>query len=209
MTTTSENKVPQVKFTGLAMYPKVLPQQAQAPHPDALKDPTKAHPDDRSYSIGVECTRGLFEQLEDMGIPQTMKLKRYDDQPGKYYINIRGTKVKVWTDKKTGEVKHLNFEDPTIQDKDGNLWAGGEIGNGSLVEVIANMDKNKGTGGIVLRLHSVKVLDHVPYESKPKEFEVTLESNSGSTKAQPPVAGSAATSLGVVEKAATAGEGFF
>lgn len=191
----SDKKIPQVKFRGLCMYAKVLPKQAQPPHEEALKDPTRAHPDDRTYSIGVECTRELFEKLEDKGIPQTSKLKRYDDQPGRYYINVRGTKVKVWTNKETGEPKHLTFDDPVLQDKDGNAWDNSkEIGNGSLVEVVANMEPNRGVkGGIVLRLHSVKVLDHVVYNSKPKEYEVSLESDSGATKAQPPVADDATT----------------
>lgn len=184
----SDNKQPQVKLKGLCMYASVLPGQERAPHPDQIAE-GKATEEDRAYSIQVECSRELFEKLEDMKIPPATKLKKYDDQPGKTYLNIRGTKKKLWTDRLTGEVKTLVFENPVVTDEKEQPWdVAKEIGNGSVVEVTANLDKIKGRSGHVLRLASVKVLDHVPYESKPKETETVLSGDSGVTKAQPPVA---------------------
>lgn len=178
------DKRPQVKFKGLCMYAQVLPQQARGEHPDKIAQ-GNAHPDDKSYSIQVECSRELFEKLEDKKIPPATKLKRYEDQPGRTYLNLRGTACKMFTDRDTGEERLGRFPNPILTDKDDNEWdTTKEIGNGSLVEVIANLDKIKGRPGHVLRLHSVKVLDHVPYESKSLEGEVILESDSGATSSQ-------------------------
>src|SRR5260221_215389 len=171
----SELKQPQVKFKGKCMYAQVYPGQERAPHPDQIKEKPETA-DDRTYEISVECSEDLYKKLRKAGISAMQTLKEYDDQPGVTYIKVKGTHTKRWTDKESGESKLYRFSDPEVTDSDDNLLTTNNlIGNGSTVEVLADLVGFKGRPVKALRLKSVKVLEHVHYERPEVTGEVVLE----------------------------------
>lgn len=161
-----------VKFEGASLYAQVYPGQERAPHPDAVKE----KPDtvnDRTYSIQVECSEELYKKLRKAGISPMQELKEID---GKNYIRIKGTHTKTYADKKTGELITSRFSDPEVVDGDDNEFTA-LIGNGSKVQVVAELVGFPGKTLKALRLQKVKVLEHVPYEKSgsPDTAAVILE----------------------------------
>lgn len=148
-----------VTFKGKCKWAQVYPGQERAPF-----ETTEQTKNDRNYEITVECSRELFDRLKKAGIPRLTEL-REDEETGLTYIKLKASKVK-------GD---LVFRDPVVIDKDG-LVITDKIGNGSDVEVIAELAPIKGRNGKALRLKQVKVVNLVPYEDK--EVEV-IDFNSG------------------------------
>lgn len=150
-----------VKFEGECLYAQVYPGQERAPHPDAIKEKPETA-DDRHYSIQVECSDDLYKKLRKAGISPMQELKEID---GKGYLRIKGTHTKSYIDKKSGERVTTRFEDPIVTDIKGNPFTS-LIGNGSKVQVVAELASFPGKTLKALRLQSVKVLEHVTYEKK-------------------------------------------
>lgn len=160
-----------VIFEGACLYAQVYAGQERAPHPDALEK-KNAHPDDRSYSIQVECSEELHKKLLKAGISPLQALKEIE---GKNYIRIKGTHTKIYVEKTTGAPKTTRFNDPEVVDVDGNkLDINTLIGNGSKVRVTAELAAFTGKTLKVLRLNKVEVLELVPY-IKPAKTEDTIE----------------------------------
>jgi hypothetical protein len=139
-------KVP-VKFKGELKYANVPPRPARKPQEVDPKEP-----DNTSYSVLVECTKEKFKELQKAGIPALTKLHE-DEETGKTFIRVKGTKVK-------GD---LVFKDPDVVDKYKRPITE-SIGNGSQGIVIAELSPIKGRKGKALRLVGVQVLDLIPYE---------------------------------------------
>jgi len=177
-----------VQFEGECLYACVYPSQARSAHPDSIKE-GKAHAEDKSYSITVECSEDLYKQLRKAGISSMQALKDADNFPkveglgSKTFITIRGTHTKVYTDRKSGELVTTRFRDPVVTDIDGDtLDSNTLIGNGSKVIVKAELVSFPGKTLKALRLESVQVLDLVPYEAAgEKEEEVLLKETKGTT----------------------------
>jgi len=164
-----------VKFEGASLYAQVYPGQERAPHPDAVKEkPDTAN--DRTYSIQVECSEELYKKLRKAGISPMQELKEID---GKNYIRIKGTHTKTYADKKTGELITSRFSDPEVVDADDNEFTA-LIGNGSKVQVIAELVGFPGKTLKALRLQKVKVLEHVPYEKPESDDTTTVVLEEGS-----------------------------
>jgi len=143
-----------VKFKGAAMYAQVHPGQERGPHPDAIADAKAKGLDitkDRHYEILVECSEDLFKRLKANKIPAATTLKEFEGDDKKY-IKLKSTKIR-------GDYV---FEDVLVTNADGEIIED-LIGNGSVVEAVAELAPIKGRSGNALRLKSVKVLSLVEY----------------------------------------------
>lgn len=105
--------------------------------------------EDTSYSILVECSKDKFKKLIAAKIPALTKLVEEDNTT---YIRVKATKTK-------GE---MVFNDIPVVDEYGEALST-NIGNGSVVKVIASLDDIKGRPGKALRLKGVQVLQLVEY----------------------------------------------
>ncbi len=132
--------------------------------------------EDTNYSILVECTKEKFKELQIKKIPALTKLIEEDDTT---YIRVKATKTK-------GD---LTFNDIPVVDEYGDKLES-NIGNGSMVKVIASLDDIKGRPGRALRLKGVQVVDLVEYNDSDKavfegvaEFKTkpTLENSTSSS----------------------------
>lgn len=135
-----------VTFKGKLRWATVPPNVARAPFEIDTNEP-----DNCSYSIEVECSKGQFDELLKKGIPRLTTLR--DSEDGTTYIRLKASKVKG----------KYTFPDPVVVDTMGTKLEQ-KIANGSEGIVIAELSPIKGKKGTALRLKSVMVTKLIAFE---------------------------------------------
>ncbi len=146
-------------FKGKIRWASVPPNAARPPFEIDANEP-----DNCSYSIEIECSKALFDELLKKGIPRLTSLKT--DEDGTTYIRLKSSKIKG----------KYNFPDPTVIDAAGTKLES-KIGNGSEGIVIAELAPIKGRKGSALRLKSVMVTKLIAFEDSSNDIEELLAAN--------------------------------